>query len=686
MGDILQLQQKNTESWLDANGYDNVSSSDALKYPINETIVEIKSISGNTVTLKTPVTHNLSADLTTVKVIDSVKNVKLSDFSVTYNLGTPDPDLMENAKPDHARTVAIFLEKSLNAEVNNVSVKDAPSHSIEFRSSLSPVANNIHIDGAHNKGADGNGYGLQISETYYGVFDNLNIQNTRHAFVFSSWHTEVGNKVHVISTNRDINYHGGPDYGNTVAVDSGVYRSGDTIWRLVSPGGSMHPYTDIEKNTTLFGVAFASAKDDVIHGWDKGSWLSGNGGNDTLHGGSSNDVLIGGTENDTLIGGAGNDKFLFRYGDGIDIVKDFKAGSTGDYLVLNGFSGVSSFSNVKLTQMSGGTNLVVNGKTIAFLEKVSASMLTSANFIFNDNTLLDIPRPLIVAPPAPEPNLSQNIAGITTNLSSKVETISGSAGNDTLKAYIAQLAGDNIELKTGFDTLKILSTSFTFDTSFYKSIKGLDNLDVTDGGQRARVILNDTFIDASDKDEFTVTFGSKGIGYLDTSAVSDQYTVFLNGASLANLSSGNDTVTAASGNLAKIYGLAGDDRLYGNDGMDFLYGGTGNDLLVGNKGADTLEGGSGNDTFRYNNLLDGGDTILDFEAGDNLDLTKLLADNGFGSVSNALYKGYLQVDQKGSDVLISIDVDGTGSASSQNLVTIKNYDADDLLAQQNLMA
>lgn len=681
VGDVLHIQQKNTESWLDANGYGNISSTDAQKFPINETLAEIRSISGNTVTLHTPVTHAISASLSTVKVVKAVEGVILSDFSLTYNLGTPDPNDMSNARPDDAGTIAIYMDKTQDAVIKNVSVTNAPSHSIEFRTSLGPKVDTIKIDGAHNKGDGGNGYGIQVAETYYGTFDNLDIQNVRHSFVFSSWHTEVGNKVHIVSTNRDINFHGGPDYNNSVTVESDIYRLGDIVWRIVSPGGSMHPTTDISKNTVLFGVASAGSKDDVMHGWSTGAWLDGNDGKDTLHGGAGADILIGGLKNDTLIGGVGRDKFVFEVNGGVDTIKDFKTGSTGDYIVLNGFSGVTSFSNVAVSSVSGGVNLVVGGKTIAFLEGVSKSALTASHFVFNDNGLTQIPEvtipdaeePETPPPPPVIPPILSPIVGVITSLTSKVENIVGTAANETIKTYTAQLtASDSIDLKTGFDTLKFESTSLTFNSGLYPNLDGIDNIDVTKAGLKAKIVLDNGFLQSTDTGEVTITFGSTGLGGLDTSALGSQYKVFLKGTGNASLSANDDIVYVADNSTGKVHGLYGDDQLYGNDGIDFLYGDTGNDLLVGGHGADTLTGGTGLDVFRYEDILDGGDTIVDFGSGDRIDLAVLLADNGFGTVGDAIANGYLTVAQDGANATVT--------AGSTLLVMVQNADAEDVLS------
>lgn len=856
VGDILHIQQENTRSWLDANDYDNVSNTD-MKYPINETLVEIASISGNKVTLKTPITHDIESTLSTVKVVKPVENVTLEDFKITYSLGTPNPDDMDNAKPEYSRTISIYMDKTQGAEIEDVDIINAPSHGIEFRTSLTPHVNNITIDGAHNKGGDGNGYGIQVAETYYGVFENLTINNTRHAFVFSSWHTEVGNTVHITSTNRDINFHGGPDYNNTVTVDRDVYRSGEDIWRLVSPGGSMHPYTDLDDNTVLFGIASASAKPDVIHGWNSGAWLNGGAGKDTIYGGAGNDTLIGGADNDTLTGGAGRDKFAFKPNEGVDTIKDFKAGSNGDYIVLNGFSGVSSFSAVTKTQKSDGTHLIVGGKEIAILQGVSASSLVAGNFIFNDSSVFTIPSggstttppPTEPVPTTPPPPTSGG-SGLVANLSSKVETVTGTSGNDLLQSYSAQCnTGDTINLGAGYDTLHILSTSITLDTSLYSRISGIDNIDVTAANTKAKIILDQRFLDASDNDRITITFGSKGLGGLDTShlnsgeyevawgsgsvtvrlvdggsssqtpttppptttpsdpapsnpvpsnpvdgstyklaskadtvtgtsgndtvsgysaqinsgdrinlgagydtlkvestsmtldtalytqlsgidhinltgtsgsarvildngflsrtdygavtisygakglamvdssIINAQYDVYLRGSGNVNLSAGRDTVRVANGSTGHIHGLDGNDTLYGNDGMDFLYGDAGSDTLIGGRGADTLTGGSGADIFKYEDILDGGDTITDFTASDRLDISALLDVNGLLDTAQAVAGGYLRLSQSGSDVNVIVDTDGAlGAQQGVRIATLENVDVVEVLLSNILVA
>lgn len=61
---------------------------------------------------------------------------------------------------------------------------------------------------------------------------------------------------------------------------------------------------------------------DVIVGAEGSDDLHGEAGNDTLDGGVGADLLVGGAGDDILSGGAGADEFVFRAGDGDDIVLD----------------------------------------------------------------------------------------------------------------------------------------------------------------------------------------------------------------------------------------------------------------------------------------------------------------------------------------------------------------------------
>ncbi len=66
---------------------------------------------------------------------------------------------------------------------------------------------------------------------------------------------------------------------------------------------------------------------DTLEGGAGNDRLEGGDGNDRLEGGDGNDRLDGGKDSDYLTGGGGHDRFLFRKGDGVDVITDFEVGA-----------------------------------------------------------------------------------------------------------------------------------------------------------------------------------------------------------------------------------------------------------------------------------------------------------------------------------------------------------------------
>ncbi|MFP4313020.1 MAG: hypothetical protein ACLFR0_01725 [Alphaproteobacteria bacterium] len=605
-GDVLNIQQQNTREWLDAYGYDNVLDSYVDKLPIHESLIKIKSVNGNEITLETPITHDMDTQntTTTVRVLDAVENASVSDFTITYNLGESDPDSISNQAPAYEKTIAIYFEGTTDARLTNVTIDEAPSHSVEFRTSLSPYVNYLTADGAHNKGSGGNGYAVQLAETSYGTFENLILTDVRHAFTFSSWHAEVGNEIHILHTNRDINYHGGPDYNNTVITESAIYRSGDTIWRLVSPGGRHHPYTDISANTTLFGVAQAGAKQDEFYGWDHGAWLDGGEGNDMIHGGAGNDIILSGQGYDDIWLGAGSDIVAFRPGDGRDDIWDFNAAE--DILLLDGFAGVNSINDIELS--SSGT-ITANGERLATLNGVDATQLTAANFQFNNPDIFTPPAPEfpdLTTPTDPvEPTPSEPAGSrLTASLTSADDQIIGSAENDLVETWAGQLsASDSVQLGEGYDTLLIKNTGFTFDSALYTGFSGIDHIDATASNGNARFSFDNSFLGASDNGTLDITY-NQGLEFVDTSALdSDIYNVILKGQGDVFLSNNDDVITLDASASGTIYGYDGNDSFILSDLSNLVIdGGTGDNTVHFTQGI-ALDGSGGNQLANINNFI-----------------------------------------------------------------------------------
>ena len=134
--------------------------------------------------------------------------------------------------------------------------------------------------------------------------------------------------------------------------------------------------------------------------------------------------------------------------------------------------------------------------------------------------------------------------------------------------------------------------------------------------------------------------------------------------------------------------LVGDERansLTGRDGSDSLAGRGGNDLILGGADQDTLNGGAGQDSFFFLNLIEGGDTIEDFEVGSDLIRPSAV---DFGSQLKA---GELPESQfvEGTEATndqqrfvydsktgeLFFDSDGNGSATQELIVTLEGAPA-----------
>ena len=75
----------------------------------------------------------------------------------------------------------------------------------------------------------------------------------------------------------------------------------------------------------MTSLLYGSSVADNLIGTTAADSILGNAGNDILIGGAGSDTLIGGKGNDTLTSGAGNDLFIYKSGDGNDVITDYTA-------------------------------------------------------------------------------------------------------------------------------------------------------------------------------------------------------------------------------------------------------------------------------------------------------------------------------------------------------------------------
>jgi Ca2+-binding RTX toxin-like protein len=142
----------------------------------------------------------------------------------------------------------------------------------------------------------------------------------------------------------------------------------------------------------LYGDALAVSL-GVICGNDQ---LFGDAGNDKLYGdaedgglvGGGNDRLTGGTGNDELWGNGGSDTFIFRPGDGQDVIKDYvhinEFGAEQDKIDLSAY-GFTSFAQLNIYNAGpagdGWATIELSPTDKITIEWYSANQLSAADFI-----------------------------------------------------------------------------------------------------------------------------------------------------------------------------------------------------------------------------------------------------------------------------------------------------------------
>jgi hypothetical protein len=606
-GDYLWIETENTDSFLDSIGDENWRKDK----PLRTTMVRVESVDGDRVVLENGVYFDHDASITTVERIEPLRNVEIGGFEIRYGFGTPDPDDFSNTlSSDYHRTAAMSFFSIADVTVRDVHVQDGASNAFNFERAVNVSADALSTDGAHDKGSGGNGYAYQLKSVFESEFTGLEDQHMRHSLVFGSWYSSAYNQIEILSTDRDVNFHGGRDHHNTVHVVESI-RGADVIstvlWQMDIPGESYGAPTDMTTNIVTFDHVVGSKRDDFVHGDDNANFLDGAAGDDALYGEGGDDVLAGGTGNDDdlLVGGAGVDTALFA---GPRADYDIQLGDDPGEVIVDGPHGTDTLRGVEWIAFEDGS-----------LELATAI----AGYV-----------PDAVGPPSgdaeppsgdgagtPDPDAG---GGSDPGDGASVVTLQGSDGRDTYRIDdpLVRIA----EAPDGdWDTVEA-SVDYTLDENVEKLQLIGDAVEGTGNELRNVILGND-------------------------------------GANVLRGEGGDDS----------LYGRAGADRLYGGAGDDALDGGEGDDVLMGGGGRDELEGGAGADEFEFadarHSVGAARDRIVDFDAGegDTIDLTRIDANAGTSGRQAFVYVGATAFsgaagELRFADGLLVGDVDGDGAA------------------------
>jgi Ca2+-binding RTX toxin-like protein len=338
--------------------------------------------------------------------------------------------------------------------------------------------------------------------------------------------------------------------------------------------------------------------------------------------GSGADYLDGGEGGDTMAGGRGSDIYIVDSAEDV-VIEAFDGGSADE--VRTSISNYTLPANVEILRFTGLGAATLYGNSL-------------------DN--------LIFGGPGKD-TIIVNQGG--------TDTIQAGAGDDTIYFGAAFTAAASVNGGSGVDAVILQgSYSMTFTAA---NLNAVERLVLMSGGATP-AIYNLTTVDAN---------VAAGVSF------------FVNGGGLLEGEGFIFVGLAETDGRFWIQGGAGADTLVGGGLEDALFGGAGDDLLYGMGGADSLTGGGGKDTLRgglgadryiFGSVSDSTpsafDTIVDFHAGEKIELAAIDADgnsaNGdsaftwIGAAAFSYQAGQLRAYQQGGAWWVEGDTNGDGVA------------------------
>ena len=711
-GDLIYLAQSNDDAFLAETGnagleFPETAQTNPAGYVLREALLRVEAVSGDLVTLSHPLPFAMEAGLAWAGRSEPLRDVLIEDLSIDGGKPAADRFAFENTLDAWLSIPVLAFDNVAESTIRNVEITDAPSHGFRFQRAFGIAGENLTIRGSANKGAGGNGSGFYLQEAFALDLRDIRAFDTRHTLLTSSYDAEHYNYARIVETNRDVNFHGGPDADNTIEVLEMIQEYGESAlrWASVSPGAfPIHPRSTIEDNDVTFRLlrgdlvpddvtAAAAGGDlatgdgaDTLRGQDGADTLDGGGGadsiegvggadaltggdgSDTIGGGDGADTLTGGAGSDRLDGGAGADSFdggaepdvlilgdgdTATGGDGSDTfvapaagvvtITDFDVADAFEAIDLRGVAEAAAGFGALGLSNSAGGAVVSVGGLMLMLTGASSAALTVNDFVFPGDTALTLAETLTRPPDG--------------RLSSNADTLVGTAGDQLFEGSALQLdAVDSVSGGPGTDTLRITGFNVGLDPTKFSALSSIERIDLSQTTGRTSLALDAAAAAQADGARLVLFGGTAGI-VLDVSAVGAAGEVIvsttgevvlrnLNGQSILLDDATPGHVTGGSG-ADSVIGGALADRIDGGRHDDTLAGGAGDDTLLGGQGDDSLTGGAGAD-FYARGFGDGVDLITDFDpTADRLELI------GYGVSTLA---PILRDD--GADALIDLGQDG----------------------------
>lgn len=420
-------------------------------------------------------------------------------------------------------------------------------------------------------------------------------------------------------------------------------------------GNALSGMTGVERISLFGGGNSLFLNDNIFSGVANGQiQIVGGAGADAIdasgiaNGAHAVDITAGGGI-DTLVGGAGND--IFRFAAYTQLSGDKVRGNGGtDHVVLGTAGSLSVFDLFDVQGVEQFT--LANGSNLIQLENVNFFGTVAGRIRVNGRTGADII----------DGSRVDSLYTVEMRGGLGVDMLYGGDGDDLVVGTAADIAGDTIDGRAGFDTMQLVGAA-QFAANGLADMRGIELIQLANGTNTLTLATANMAQVIGDR---IAVVGGTGADTVDASAMAAPFSVQFTGGAGADIflgGAGNDLIRSAASHLVgdSITGGAGRDTLAiatsttsfagilaGVQGVEIVtladtgnqlaladanfagiangrikvIGGTGNDgidasalgsihsvELLGGAGADTLRGGAGDDLFRTSasHLL--GDTL-----------------------------------------------------------------------------
>ncbi|TXJ01990.1 MAG: calcium-binding protein, partial [Neisseriales bacterium] len=402
----------------------------------------------------------------------------------------------------------------------------------------------------------------------------------------------------------------------------------------------------------------AGGNDSIIANGGNDTITSG-AGRDTIDAGSGDDTINAGTGNDTIAGGSGNDTYIYKAGDGQDIISDI-AGT--DTLNLQSIQ----ISALKFTQDNNDLLInFTNSSTDAI--RVSEWFSSADNRIeqlkLDDGSILDLNNAVEAQLITKYGTSANDILELTA---AKTQVIAGT-GNDTITDVTANNTiyifnkGDGkdtiIESNSSTDTIQLNNITpqeisySKIDNDLIINLGADDSITIKDFTNRANRIENISFNNGMTMLLAEALAAAKVFGNDKTVTSNGDDNLWLEQGAKINLREGNNQAYINSNGIATtVTSGAGNDNVevYDNANVTLSLGNGNNSVLV-KDGNHVITTGIGSDTV----TLGAGVSSLNVGDGnDNVTITKTQANSSF-SVSLGAGNDSLKVNGAGGAIKVS---------------------------------